>query len=46
MPGDALQVELLLDQIDDHSGQFTADGAYDAAPMYQRATHVPERDQP
>ena len=45
--GDASQVELLLDQIDDRSGQFTADGAYDGAPTYPRwGTYVPERDPP
>ncbi|WP_323049301.1 transposase [Caballeronia mineralivorans] len=45
--GDASQVELLLDQIDDGSGQFTAGGAYDGAPTYQTwGTYVPERDPP
>jgi Transposase DDE domain len=32
--GDASQVEMLLDQIDDPIGQFTADSAYDARPTY------------
>jgi hypothetical protein len=36
--GDASQVEVLLDQIDDPIGQFTADGAYDGNPTYDAVT--------
>lgn len=32
--GDASQLELLLDQIDDATGQLIADGAYDGTPTY------------
>jgi hypothetical protein len=38
--GEASQVELLLDQIDNRIGQFTADGAYDGG------TDVSARDAP
>jgi hypothetical protein len=36
--GDASQVAMLLDQIDDPTGQFTADGAYDGHPTYAAVT--------
>jgi hypothetical protein len=35
--GDASQLDLLLDQIDDEIDRFTADGAYDGEPSYDAA---------
>jgi hypothetical protein len=37
--GDASQLEPLLDQIDDATGQLTADGAYDGALTYDAVLH-------